>query len=296
MESESLLILKEPNVASRRDRLERTGLALEYFEGFEQEDHAYHSHAFIEMLYVIRGSFRHIMADETYDETDGSLTILNYRQFHSLKTQNGPVELMNIYLDPQRYPFPDLPAPLSGRLYSLIPLHPELGNRLNRIQHLQLPDPGKAAVILRLLHGEQDSGSPGAEKAMEDLFSLFLIELCRAAPAVERDSNDLRMDRVIKYLESHYTEPVRLTELCELSGLREANLCRHFREYTGMSTGDYLKQRRLAAALQKLRTTDDKILSVCYESGFPDISRFNRTFREAFGCTPSEYRKKNRGA
>jgi AraC-like DNA-binding protein len=53
----------------------------------------------------------------------------------------------------------------------------------------------------------------------------------------------------------------------------------------------YLKQRRLAAALQRLRGTNEKVVTICHECGFSDVANFNRTFRTTFGMTPSEYRK-----
>ncbi len=296
MNSESLQILKRPNIPSSRERLKKTGIALDYFKAFEQDSHDFHSHEFVEILFVLNGSFRHITADRTYDEFTGGLTILNYNQYHSLKTPDGPVELMNIYIDPERYPFPDLPETMTHRLQRLIPLHPELGNRMNRIHHLIVPDPGKLSQILKMMFIEQTSYEISSEFALEALFRLFLLEICRAVPVEQEEPSkekNRRMERVIEYLERSYTQQIRLDELCRICNLNKANLCRRFKEYTGMSTGDYLRQRRLAAALQRLRTTDDKILTVCLESGFPDISRFNRIFKAAFGYTPSEYRKKN---
>ncbi|NQT60765.1 MAG: helix-turn-helix transcriptional regulator [Bacteroidetes bacterium] len=295
MKRESLQVIKRPNLLSVNERLEQTGLALEYFPAFEQRQHDYHTHEFIEMLFVIEGEFRHITADRTYDETAGGLTILNYRQFHSLRTPSGPVKLMNIYWNPMIFPMQDLPDQLTSRLHELIPLHPMLGHRLNRIQHLNIRNPDQVSFLLQLLLKEQQQERPGYDAVIQSLFRLILIEICRAAPAVhsaELDLSNPRMERVRNYLEKNYAEQIKLSQLCRLSGLHSANLCRQFKAYTGKSTGDYVKQRRLAAALQKLRISNEKILTICHDSGFTDISRFNRYFRNTFACTPSEYRKR----
>ena len=163
-------------------------------------------------------------------------------------------------------------------------------------QHLRVarPSPVMAAAPLAIAPATTEAAASPSEAAIDALFRLVLIELCRAAPAgfpqAESGFNP-RMEAVRLHLDKHFTDPVRLEELCDLSNLRKANLCRQFKAYTGLSTGDYLKQRRLAAALQKLRTTSDKILTLCHDCGFSDISNFNRAFRSAFGITPSEYRK-----
>ena len=294
MNSEFLHLSRAPDEHSKAAvRLQSSGLAFEYFPEFTQQMHDFHTHEFIEILFVFSGTFRHVTADRTYDESAGGLTILSYNQFHTLTTPNGSVELMNVYWDLTKYTLPGLPEPLTSCLHELISIHPMLGHRLNRVFHLQLSAPEKTGQLLRMLHNEQQNESAGSAVAIDALFRCFLIELCRAAPAVpESAAEDFnpRMEKVRRYLDGHYFEPVRLEQLCKLSGLKEANLCRQFKKYTGLSTGDYLKQRRLSAAMQKLRGTGDKILTVCHDCGFSDIANFNRTFRASLGLTPSEYR------
>ncbi|RKX36296.1 MAG: hypothetical protein DRP64_18760 [Verrucomicrobia bacterium] len=297
MKRGNLQLTKAPIAEKAAALLESTGLAVEYFPAFSQERHDFHTHQSIEMLFVINGTFRHVTADRTYDESAGGLTILNYNQFHTLKTPHGSVELMNLYWDPGKYPAPELPASLSPRLHELIPAHPMLGHRLNCIVHLQIEEPEKATRLLHMLHGEQQEPAEGSDAAIQSLFRLFLIELCRASPIATENATPTfnpRMETVRQHLEAHYTEPVRLEQLCAMSNLKKANLCRQFKKYTGLSTGDYLKQRRLAAAMQQLRTSNDKILAIAHDSGFSDIAHFNRAFRAALGQTPSVYRKCSR--
>ena len=294
MPRENLHLTKSPAAKSKAaHRLQSDGLAFDYFPAFTQKTHEFHTHAFVEILFVFDGTFRHVTADRTYDESAGGLTVLNYNQFHTLKTPSGPVELMNVYWDLTKYALPDLPEPLASRLHELIPSHPMLGHRLNRVFHLQMSDPEKTGQLLRMLYDEQQKKSAGNAAAIDALFRLFLIELCRAAPAVQESAAENfnpRMEAVRCHLDKHFAEPVRLEQLCKLSSLKEANLCRQFKKYTGVSTGDYLKQRRLATAMQKLRGTNEKILTICHDCGFSDIANFNRTFRTALGLTPSEYR------
>lgn len=295
MKRESLQLSKAPNGRSKAaNRLQSSGLAFEYFPTFTQKAHDFHTHDFVEILFVFKGTFRHVTADRTYDESAGGLTVLNYNQFHTMKTPAGPVELMNIYWDLRKYFIPDLPDPFFSRLHELIPNHPMLGHRLNRVFHLQMNNPEKVGQLLRMLYNEQQHESEGSAAAMDALFRVFLIELCRAATVDTEASTEnfnSRMETVRRYLDAHYAEPIRLEQLCKLSDLKDANLCRQFKKYTGLSTGDYLKQRRLDAAMQKLRGTNEKILTICHACGFSDIANFNRTFRAVLRKTPSEYRK-----
>ena len=65
---------------------------------------------------------------------------------------------------------------------------------------------------------------------------------------------------------------------------------RWFKQMTGTSFLTYLNERRLAAAAEKLRETDDKILIIAENAGFANLSNFNRQFKKRYGVTPRGYR------
>ena len=52
----------------------------------------------------------------------------------------------------------------------------------------------------------------------------------------------------------------------------------------------YLQERRVQAAMVKLRRPGAKVLSVAAECGFGDLSHFNRTFKRLVGRTPKQVR------
>lgn len=58
-----------------------------------------------------------------------------------------------------------------------------------------------------------------------------------------------------------------------------------------MQFRDYLRYRRLAFALKELRDTETGILDIALQYGFSSHEAFTRAFKEAYGITPSEYRR-----
>lgn len=66
---------------------------------------------------------------------------------------------------------------------------------------------------------------------------------------------------------------------------------RKFREISGMRFREYLRHRRLAFALKALRDTDAGILNIALDYGFSSHEAFSRAFKNAYGITPSAYRK-----
>ena len=62
-------------------------------------------------------------------------------------------------------------------------------------------------------------------------------------------------------------------------------------QLTGMSVRDYLRAKQLAYAQRLLRTTPSSIDVIARKSAFGTSWTFNRCFRQAFGMTPTAYRK-----
>jgi hypothetical protein len=53
----------------------------------------------------------------------------------------------------------------------------------------------------------------------------------------------------------------------------------------------YVLRTRLRLAAVRLATTSDRVSKIALESGFGDLSNFNRTFRAEFGASPRAYRR-----
>ena len=58
-----------------------------------------------------------------------------------------------------------------------------------------------------------------------------------------------------------------------------------------MQLRDYLRSRKLAFALKEIRDSKKTILDIAFDYGFSSNEAFTRAFKNAYGVTPSEYRK-----
>jgi AraC-like DNA-binding protein len=64
-----------------------------------------------------------------------------------------------------------------------------------------------------------------------------------------------------------------------------------FKETMGMSFVQYLNDYRLEVAAKLLTTTSDDIINIAINTGFDNLSYFNRCFKKKYGITPGKYRK-----
>lgn len=94
----------------------------------------------------------------------------------------------------------------------------------------------------------------------------------------------------MSYINEHFRENVTLEIVSQISNMSTAYFCRVFKKTYGVGFLDYINGLRVRHACKCLRETDDPISSIGYESGFPNISNFNRNFRKFMRNTPSVYR------
>jgi AraC family transcriptional regulator len=150
-----------------------------------------------------------------------------------------------------------------------------------------MPDPEMVhKIFLELLD------TVSTEKNEEHKTSLRLVQIFTAlADCSVHDEKDLNSRVLKKYMREHYSEPLSLAALTELTGLSQSYLIRSFRRETGTTPHEYLLNYRLQKSMEKLRMTDDSIEEISKQCGFNSTSHYARTFRKELKMTPSDFRK-----
>ena len=105
-----------------------------------------------------------------------------------------------------------------------------------------------------------------------------------------RDSQ--RMKNMLQYIDEHYSDNITINEIAESVSLSVSECLRCFHRTIGTTPIQYLRSLRIKKAAELLTNTDMKIVDVGIICGFQDMSYFAKTFRNIYGCTPSQYREK----
>ena len=99
------------------------------------------------------------------------------------------------------------------------------------------------------------------------------------------------VQRMQDYMEQHLLEPVTLVQLSRQAGYSPFHSARVFKEFTGRSPFEYLRQLRLTHAALRLRDEDVRVLDVALDFVFDSHEGFTRAFSREFGVTPMRYQK-----
>ena len=98
------------------------------------------------------------------------------------------------------------------------------------------------------------------------------------------------LDAIITYPERNFST----RELCEMAEISESTLRRLFKEQTGKTLYDFIKDTKMTNAARKLLVSNEPVSSIAYKLGYEAPSYFSKCFREVFGITPQEYRRTSR--
>lgn len=93
------------------------------------------------------------------------------------------------------------------------------------------------------------------------------------------------------YIDLHMDEQVTLKDMAEQLRYSEIYLCRKFKEETGQTFRDYVRSRKLERAKDMMTDNALSIRDISERLGFCSLSYFGKSFREAYGMSPSEWRE-----
>lgn len=148
----------------------------------------------------------------------------------------------------------------------------------------------------------EDAGKgEGCRLVLEARLYDLMVALVRALPMEawrpgeikERYARLERLNRLLEYVDSNFTEKITLSEAARAANFSVFYFSRLFRDTTGMTFGQYLINYRISKAAVTLVNGNLPITDVAFRSGFRSLKSFNRNFRAIKGCTPSQYRKGN---
>jgi len=160
---------------------------------------------------------------------------------------------------------------------------------------LSFPQAAGARMESRLPELLSASPRRRLQTALETLSELAEVEATPLATQItlrpEASSDSEQLTRVLDLLHKRFAEPIRVEDLCSAGNLSPRSLHRLFVRHVGENVSDYLGRLRIGRACMLLVETDRPISVIASETGFSNLSNFNRRFLEARGMTPREFRR-----
>lgn len=138
-------------------------------------------------------------------------------------------------------------------------------------------------------------------KAPEPVDDLHAESLCLLAAlevfGVRAEQGGTRLTEsqvmlVTDYVEAKLSGPIGLDDLASLCGMTRFHFARAFKNAVGVAPYAFVQSRRIDRAAALLTDREIGVEQVGAMVGFPSASQFRRAFRQKFGCSAQEFRRR----
>lgn len=111
--------------------------------------------------------------------------------------------------------------------------------------------------------------------------------------AVDKSPRHVR--RAIDYIEEHIQQPISLVDLASEVGVTTRTLQKGFMRFTERTPSEYIRIVRINKIHEALLAAnpEQRVTEVLLQYGVSSFGHFSRSYKNKYGCTPSETLKKN---
>ena len=129
-------------------------------------------------------------------------------------------------------------------------------------------------------------------KVMVSCYKEVPHEIISEAQKTNLKQKNLRVERIISYIDANFETQIRLQDLAEQENLSPTHFSHLFTSLFGVTFQNYVNIKRMEQCIRLMPNKEKTLLEISYESGFSDPKYMNRMFIKHFGYTPKEYRKR----
>lgn len=270
-------------------KVERTCLESDFFV---------HNHDFSELVVISGGSGIHIIDDREYPVKAGDVFVIKGDTSHGFKDVSC-LQLYNIMYDIRWISHMEDELKKMTGFQALFVLEPYYRKEHRFESRLQLSAEWLDRTVrhLNCMYEEYTTRKEGYKSIIRAYFTTLAVMLSRYY-----SSSGSRMSRklfsiadAITYMESNFTQPIRLEELAARAFMSARHFSRVFKENYHTTPLEYLIRLRLNHACNLLAGSSLNITDIAQECGFSDSNYFARIFKQKTGLSPTQYRKNIEG-
>lgn len=257
------------------------GLAYHIVKGINRD---FHWHPEVEVLFCVEGSASVTVKDSLFSMKKGDVLVVNSSISHRVVSD---AEGIVCYI---RYPWKLLDDMVveGSRIFACN----STTDQLHSYRRLQASFQSLVYEYVNPTRKSRGNQDILMLEILNQIIEEFQIE---EAPAVGgRVREDLRIQQIVQYVNRNFQQNISLSSLAEELFLSPSTLSRFFKKNTGIYFVDYVNQVRARFGLVELIYSDASITEIAVNSGFSNLSVFSRVFKEIYGMTPTDYRRKHR--
>ena len=102
-------------------------------------------------------------------------------------------------------------------------------------------------------------------------------------------------DKILEFINENIKNDLSVQTLCDKFRLTRVEIYEIFKNSFNSTVADFVKKCRLEKASELLKETSYSVNLIADKIGVPDYNYFSKIFKVAYGISPREFRKKEKG-
>lgn len=258
-------------------------------------DAPFHFHPEIELALVISGNGSRLVGNHIGDYTAGDLVLVGCNVPHCWKTNTTDkvivkshsivIQFMEDCFGKDFFRRPELIsiAKLLQKSYDGIQFHSKMNEavieKIKKILLLSSPFE-KMMLLLEILQSLAETRN---FRILNEGFS-----------PISYSPGDMdRLNTVYDYLAANFKGTIKLADVASLIHMTPNAFCKYFQKVSRRTLIETVLLYRINYAASQLLHTNLSVADICYESGFGNLSHFNKSFKEKMKLSPLQYRKRS---
>ena len=253
-----------------------------------------HIHKWIELNYMYSGECTLTVNGASYVLKEGQVSLINTNAPHSVSAC-GENDILINFLIRQDYLDGNFFSRLAKDNYLATFFIEALASKNTQDNYIifHSEKSTKLPVYINYFLCEYQDNSIAADSILDCLMTLVLCELINVF------ENDLSREQqqhnagavipIVRYIEHNYNH-CTLKSTASFFNMHPNYLSAYLKRHTGMTYKELVQKQRFQQAVLLLKSTSMSVYDISVHVGYSNTSFFFQKFREAYGCTPKEYR------
>lgn len=140
--------------------------------------------------------------------------------------------------------------------------------------------------IVSLLSGDE------ALRLRHAVEGVVLAMLAEHGVAVTGEDYSSCVFAALQYIKRHLSVQLSVAEIAEAAAVSVSTLTKQFKKELSMSVGEYVDALVLSAAERRVKHGSEPLREISEQLGFSDQFYFSKRFKQTFGVSPREYRRR----
>lgn len=237
-----------------------------------------HAHPYYQLDHIVRGSFDFVVDGFQFTAEEGDTILIPSDSTHSF-TQTK--EETGYYFE----------VKFSSFSKGVMDMCSDIG--------ILVQNDDFSKILLREICDENNNATPGSEEIIITYLYTILFKLStkkrreKNIPSkyIEVSTYSASVRDTIRFLENNYTKRLTLDDIVAQTNIGKNYLCSLFKKETTVTVFECLMIIRVRKAVELLTYTNLPLSQISTETGFVNITHFNRIFSKHVMIPPGQFRK-----